>query len=459
MDAGCDAGSEAQAAVEQGATAILTDRLLPISVPQCIVDDPAAAHSQIIHELKGKPSTKILTVGVIGTHGKTTSALYVAAMLKRLTGKVAYWTTLGLTQHGSRTTHKDDTNANSLIGWLARAVEEECPVAVVEISDTMLQNKTAHGLEFDVVLIPSFRENQCYSKQTTQFLESATLKCCHQLKEHGVIVYNADDARLNRWIRQNELTGLGYGIQADTDVHGRLRIDSDGERQLMVSAGRSLMPMQVPTADHVARHMLGAVGVGYAFGLELNEVIVGVERLNKIPGRLQNVEDSRGVSITIDRADQADRLAVTMHALQRTGKRTIVVAEVPESSTNEQRAQFGRVLSRTASRVILTQSRASLMVGQRITWEVIDGCENPSQVEIIPNRKTAIEAALQEAQAGEQVVLVGMGTESWMPPRGKVKLTDEQVATACLAALPNETMNLAKLSLYKHSEFPNANAI
>ncbi len=43
------------------------------------------------------------------------------------------------------------------------------------------------------------------------------------------------------------------------------------------------MPMQAGDAEHVARHMLGAVAVGYAFGLELNEVITGVERLTNIP--------------------------------------------------------------------------------------------------------------------------------------------------------------------------------
>ncbi len=38
-DAGSDPGSEAEAAIKLGATAILTDRLLPVAVPQCVVED------------------------------------------------------------------------------------------------------------------------------------------------------------------------------------------------------------------------------------------------------------------------------------------------------------------------------------------------------------------------------------------------------------------------------------
>ncbi len=437
-DAGSDTGEEVRAAIAQGATAILTDRLLPVSVPQCIVDDVPEAYAQLANAIKDRPSTKILTVGVVGTHGKTTAALYVAAMLKRLCGKVAYWTTLGATTHGERPTKKDESSAQSVVGWLARAVEDNCPVAVIEISDTMLQSKTTTALEFDVVLIPSFRENQRYEKPMTRYLESSILKTCCQLKQHGMVIYNGDDARLTRWINKHDLPALSYGVKADCSVYARKRIDSDGEAQWMVSAGRSLMPMQAHDCDHVSRHMLGAVAVGYAFGLELNEVIVGVERLTNIPGRMQRVHDTRGSHIIIDRADQADRLAITMHSLQQFGKRTIVVAEVPETSTAEQRAAYGRVLCKTASRVILTQSRASLLVGQQATWEVIDGSDEPARVEVIPNRKAAIELAIRDAEETDLVVLVGMGTESWTPPNAKEACTDESVLKSVLYSISSE---------------------
>ncbi len=46
------------------------------------------------------------------------------------------------------------------------------------------------------------------------------------------------------------------------------------------------------------------------------------------------------------------------------------------------------------------------MVGQKTMWEVIDGCDDPAQVEIIPNRKAAIELAVRDAEAGDHIVLV-----------------------------------------------------
>ncbi len=434
-DASSDAVSAANKAIAKGATAILTNRLLPISAPQCIVEDVAAAHAKLCHAIRQNPSTKMLTIGVVGSHGKTTAALYVASMLKSVGGSVAYWTTLGATSHGKNETVKEETNPQNLTNWLARAAKNGCPAAVIEISDSMLQSKSSSALEFDVLVVPSLRENQRYDKATTRQLENATLACCQQLKSHGLVVFNADDARLNRWVERNQLPSIGYGLNADCIVRGRKIENTDEDPQLMVTAGRSLMPMQASENQHVSRHMLGAVAVGFAFGLELNEVIGGVERLKKIPGRMQSLPSQNGIRVTIDRADQADRLAVAMHSLQASGRPLTVVAEVPHTATPQQRAAYGRVLSRTAKRVILTQSRVSLNLGQKLAWEVVDGCDRPAEIEIIPNRQDAIELVINQAVAGDQIVLVGMGSESWTLPRKKVALRDDEAVRDSMSKL------------------------
>ncbi|MEO8272155.1 MAG: hypothetical protein ABI557_20765, partial [Aureliella sp.] len=82
-------------AVRRGAVAVVTERLLPVSIPQCLVDDTREVYGRVCQALVGHPSQRMLTIGVVGTCGKTTTALFVAAMLKRLGGAVAYYTSLG----------------------------------------------------------------------------------------------------------------------------------------------------------------------------------------------------------------------------------------------------------------------------------------------------------------------------------------------------------------------------
>jgi UDP-N-acetylmuramoyl-L-alanyl-D-glutamate--2,6-diaminopimelate ligase len=432
----------AATAVRQGASAILSERLLPIPVPQCLVGDVRQAYGQLLHALADHPSQRMLTVGVLGTHGKTSAALLIASMLKKISGSVAYWTSLGQSPEGKAAAHTsliEQATAARLTQWLAKATRTGRPAAVVEISEEMLLQRTTAGMEFDLLVIPSFRKTQRRDGLETRGIETALLRSLEQLKEHGLVVYNADDARVNRIIERHQIPAIGYGLDADAQVRGKRLERNRGSQTMMVSAGHGLMPVTTPlTGDHSLRHVLAAITVGHAFGLELFEVIGGVERLTNIPGRLQSVRCGQDFGVHVDLADQADRLAVALHALAGLGGRILCVAEVPECATPEQRAAYGRVLSRAASRVMITQSRHSTNHGQKLLWEVLDGCDKPAAIDLVPDRAAAIELAIRSAEAGDQILLAGWGTAAWTNNREKQTQTDKHRAESCLYALMNE---------------------
>jgi UDP-N-acetylmuramoyl-L-alanyl-D-glutamate--2,6-diaminopimelate ligase len=203
---------------------------------------------------------------------------------------------------------------------------------------------------------------------------------------------------------------------------------------MMIQVGRSIAPVTSKLiGDHTARHILGAVAIGYALGLEIDEIISGVERLQRIPGRLQRV--SADQKIYIDLADQADRLAVSLHALQRhNGSPIVCVAEIPEASTPDQLMAYGRVLEKAASKVILTQSRVTISTGQKAIWQVLDGCTDPAAIQIVPNREIAIELAIRSARPGDQILLAGWGSSRWLNNQTKSPCSDFDIAETVLKA-------------------------
>lgn len=444
LDSESDTARDTIEAINCGAKAILTEQFLPSSVPQCIVPDVREAYARLCQELAGKPCEKMLTIGVVGTHGKTTAALLVASMLKKIGNQVAYYTSLGASngKDAGLVAHPD-ANANHLAQWLKSSADNQTPAAVIELSDDMLRSHAASGVEFDVVLFTGLRKSQRIDSLQARGVENAMHRIVGQLKQHGIVVYNADDARLNRWIERHQPHSIGYGLDAVADVRGKRMSSMPGEQSLMLSAGNCVMPLtSLLLGDHNARHMLGAAAVGYAFGLELFEIVQGIERLRKIPGRMQRVPNSVDFPVIVDSADQADRLAVALHAMSKHGTPIICVAEVPEAATTEQMAAYGRVLERSASRVILTQSRQSNRSGQKAMWQVLDGCEYPASIQIVPNRATAIELAIRSAEPGEQVLLAGWGANCWTNDQTKELKSDMEFATATIASLPPRTRSV-----------------
>ena len=428
---------EAQA---NGAVGILTEQYLPTSLPQCIVPNVHDALGKLSMHLAGEPCKKILTVGVVGTHGKTTASLLIASMLKKIGKSVAYHTSLGGST-GQQTGLMAESSADALCltEWLKQSVDEKAPAAILEITNDMLQSHAAAGIEFDVLVFTNLRRTQRCDALQARGIENAMSHLLGQLKDHGVVVCNADDARLNRWAMRSCPEAIRYGLDADADVQGRRLQSLAGEQTMILSAGNSVAPLtSTLVGDHNARHMLCAIAVGYSLGLELYETVCGVERLQRIPGRMQRVPVASDLAVYVDAADQPDRLAVALHSISKDGTPVTCVAEVPDAATPEQLAAYGRVLERSASFVILTQSRRSLRFGQKAIWQVLDGCERPAAIQIVPNRRAAIELAIRSSRPGDAVLLAGWGANHWTNHSNKESRCDLDVASDLLQEFLSE---------------------
>ena len=59
----------------------MTEQLLPCPLPQCIVGDMEVTLAEIAAQQTGRPDRQMLTIGVIGSAGKTTTSLLVSALL------------------------------------------------------------------------------------------------------------------------------------------------------------------------------------------------------------------------------------------------------------------------------------------------------------------------------------------------------------------------------------------
>jgi UDP-N-acetylmuramoyl-L-alanyl-D-glutamate--2,6-diaminopimelate ligase len=90
----------AGAAVQAGAAALLVERPLGYDVPQVVVRDVRRAMGWFAAAVHGHPATKLRTIGITGTNGKTTTSYLVAAILRTAGMKSRVQGTLS----GARTT-------------------------------------------------------------------------------------------------------------------------------------------------------------------------------------------------------------------------------------------------------------------------------------------------------------------------------------------------------------------
>lgn len=450
-NASVDQADRVEEAIRRGAIGVVTERLLPVSIAQCLVEDTRVVYAKLCHALAGNPSQRMLTVGVVGSHGKTTCSLFIAAMLKQLAGGVAYYTSLGSSDssHCDRTTTQPP-GAAKLARWFERSDSQGAPAAVVELTPAMLNNHAIAGVQFDLIVVNSLRPGQFCGSPTGQQLESLVAGTLPQLKSHGVLLVNADDANAARFADTTDLPSVLYGLDAGQHIRGKRLGRDGGQQQILAVAGNTMMPITLKMpGDHIARGALSALAVAWITELPIPQAVVAIEALESIPGRMQRIHQAVDVPVYIDNGQTPDRVAVAMHALRThsLGECTVVM-DLGNELDSQWRQRLGEVLERSAHRVVLSSSDLSPEATQRLAMDVLGGCQSPGKVEVIPDREAAIAWAIRHTDRG-CILLSGCGAHTWTNRQGQ-DTTDELVAKRAVSQR-NVMPKVSQLSIYPPS--------
>ncbi len=446
-----DEHDNVELAVRRGAVAVVTERLLPVSIPQCLVEDTHQVFGSVCQALIGNPSQRMLTIGVVGTYGKTTTALFVAAMLKRLGGAVAYYTSLGCSD--SRDCDRTATRPpapRKLAKWMSRAECVGSPAVIVELTPAMLQQQVHAGVEFDMLILTGLRPGQQRGKPTSQEFGELLMQLAGNLKSHGMLLYNADDALAAAWAEASGLDCVDYGLDAARLVRGKRLARSGGEQQLLTMSGNLIMPLtlKIP-GDHIARAAMAAVATSWMFDFSVPDALAGIEALDKIPGRMQRLSTAVDTPLYIDAAETPDQVAVALHALrQHQLGPTTVVMDLSCRLDAQWRQRLGEVLDKGADRVVLSASDMSLEAARCMAMDVLGGCRSAGRVQVIPDRWAAIDWAVANTSKGS-VLLTGCGVRAWTDRDG-IPVTDESVAKQAVAK-KNSQAKLPALSIFPPS--------
>jgi UDP-N-acetylmuramoyl-L-alanyl-D-glutamate--2,6-diaminopimelate ligase len=169
---------------------------------------------------------------------------------------------------------------------------------------------------------------------------------------------------------------------------------------------------------------LAAISVGLSQGIDLETIAQSLRKIKKVPGRMDHVENSRGIDIVIDYAltpDSMEKLGQVFEK-QKGGsenKKLIWVFGSCGQRDRGKRPIMGRIVAKFADIAIVTNEDPYNEDPQRIIDEVFagvlegGGVENKSAFRIF-NRKEAIKKALESAQMGDVVLVTGKGAEETM---------------------------------------------
>ena len=403
----------AAAAMLAGAAALLVDHRLEAAavggIAQLIVDDTRLRLGPIAASLMGDPSGQMITVGITGTNGKTTTSLMLEAIFMAHGQRVGVVGTL----NGPRTTPE----APELQQRLAEFVADGCSAAVLEVSSHALTLHRVDGTHFDAVVFTNFGHDHLDLHGTPEdyFRAKASLfDVCFA----PLAVINIDDAH-GRLLADVIAGNKAPSMRVVTYSAAELVDVAVTATSLSYEWSGRRIHVGIGGAFNVA-NSLAAVVTATELGVPLDDIVSGLARLGVIPGRFETVAWPTGIdggcSVIVDYAHTPDGLTEVIAAARSVvdeSASVIVVFGCGGDRDHGKRAEMGAAAAAGADRVIITSDNPRSEQPMQIIDDVVAGVPSNyrDRVTSNPDRRHAIGEALDVARSGDIVVIAGKGHE------------------------------------------------
>jgi UDP-N-acetylmuramoyl-L-alanyl-D-glutamate--2,6-diaminopimelate ligase len=383
-------------AVARGAVGLVVERRLDLDVPQLVVPDVRAAMGPAAAAFFGRPSDELAVAAVTGTNGKTTTAFLLHAILDAAGRRPALLTNIRRVVGGSeRATGLNTPEAIDLQRLFREMLDAGDRSCVMEATSIASSKGRLAGTRFRVLVFTNLTQDHLDFHGTMDDYYAAKRTLFAQADAAVVNVADPWGKRLAA-----ELDGVvPYTPESDLPLEPRLA--GSFNRANTVAAVTAARVLDVP--DEAIR--------------------AGIEAVRGVPGRFETVEAGQPFPVVVDYAHTPDSLENVLRAARGLADgRLIVVFGAGGDRDREKRPVMGRVARELADRAIVTTDNPRSEDPQQIAEEVAAG-----ELEIVVDRRAAIEAALADARAGDVVVIAGKGADTEMEVAGRFVPFDDRV--------------------------------
>lgn len=460
-----DGSSFVEEAFRKGATAAVVSRALSDSrrnelgnIGKVIaVDDVRETLAHVAAMYYGRPSRRMLTIGVTGTNGKTSTTWIIAQALARLRGSSAYVGTLGFATFGKNEALEDAAtttpDAIALQKFLHEAVRSGTKTVAMETSSHALDQRRVDAIDWDACVFTNLtRDHLDYHETLKRYGDAKArlfltlLPASEKKKRHAIV--NVDDPFGNDLADRISLPvvrcSAARGTKSDVQV---LSHEGDLERTTMevsIFGARTIITTQL-IGDYNIENTISAAATLAVLEFPLGEIQTALAQVPPVPGRLERI-GGRGIQIFVDYAHTPDALVKAQQSLRKLAtQRLITVFGCGGDRDRGKRPVMGKVVAELSDLAVVTSDNPRSESPDAIIEDVLPGMKqvSGSRYVVEPDRKEAIRKAIGQSEPGDVILLAGKGHETYQEIQGvKYPFDDRQVARELLSITSSQKGSL-----------------
>lgn len=421
-------------AIKSGAKAVLVskDIKIPEDVTVIKVKDTRKILSKLSMRLFRYPQSKLKTIAITGTKGKTTTSFMIKKILECAGYKCGLIGTTGV-YIGDKVYPAKNTTPESyeVIKYMNEMVKKKMDYLVMEVSSQALKYDRVNDIIFDYGIFTNLTPDHIGENEHPDMDDyvKSKAKLFNQCN-HGI--FNMDDKYFYDMVQGGDANINTYGYHEKADLRAT---------NMKLLREKKFIGIEL-TTDGVVKdkfkisnpgkfssyNAMAAILTTHMLGID-NKYIKEALSDFHVKGRVENIHVSDDFTLLIDYAHNGVSTESILSTIREYDPgRIVTIFGCGGNRSRERRYEMGEMAGKYSNYCIITEDNNRYEEFDDIAKDILVGMNKTKcEYTIIPDRKEAIKYAIVNGKKGDIIMLIGKGHEDYKEIKGKRYPFDERI--------------------------------
>lgn len=399
------------------------------------VEDSRIALSKMSANYFGNPSKELKVIGVTGTKGKTTITNYISEVLNSSGLNTGVIGTNGTFYNGiSEKTVNTTPESYELHRIFRTMLDNGVQCVSMEVSSGGVMMNRVEDVDFDIAIFSNLSPDHIGPKEHPTFEHYLECKArLFTLAKHGII--NIDDEHAEKIINKATCDVERFSIVKESDVMAKnieysKEIDSLGVSFTCRTKNDEFSCYICSPGEFSIYNALAVISVCRYLKVD-QDIMINSLKKAKVNGRVEVLPVLPYATVIVDYAHNGVSLENILQTLKKYDhNRLICLFGSVGGRTEIRRKELGDVAARECDLCILTSDNPDFEDPMNVIRDIAESFEGTNCEYVVePDRKVAIEMAIEMAKEGDMIVFAGKGHETYQLIKGeRIPFSEKEIA-------------------------------
>ena len=413
-------------AYEKGCRVFVVERevQLPEDATIIKVDNCRIALALLSKNFFGDPSSKMTMIGITGTKGKSSITCILKTVLDAAGFSAGTIGTTGVFYKDKEFATLNTTpESYETYKYLYEMQKAGCTHVIMEVSSQGLMMHRVYGITYDLGVFTNLSPDHIGKGEHDSFEHYLSCKALlwNQTK---IGIANADDKNFTEIVKNALCPIKTFGLKTKTDVTAEnISLYREGKTLGVefdcIATDRNFHVKANVPGEFTAYNCLAVISVALELNIDTKIIASALSNIF-VKGRMELVGDTKDYSIVIDYAHNAVSLETILKTIrQYNPTRIVCLFGCGGNRPKMRRFEMGEISGKYADFSILTSDNARFEKPEDIINDILVGINKTSGNYVaITDRIEAIHYAIDNAKAGDIILIAGKGHEMYQEIEG-----------------------------------------